>query len=123
MPLILLLLREILLYDFVSISLVFYCPDQILEAANVNFVVKYALEVFKVNLFSQNAFKFGLVSFAMQRLSNCRLIRFICQLCVDVIEFCIDFLLEAGVITLGGRSSTHLSQALYLMEDVFSALL
>ena len=57
--------RQVVLQDLVLISLVIDCTHEILEAADVNLVVKDALQVFKVDFLGKDCIKLRLVSLAM----------------------------------------------------------
>ena len=89
-----------MLQNFMLVSLVFNCSHKVLETTYVYFVVKNALKVFEIDLLRQDGIELRLISFSVKRLRYCSLVCFVRQLGINLNKLCIDFLLEARVITL-----------------------
>ena len=113
---------EVVLHDLVLVSFVIHCAHQVLETSNVHFAVKDSLEVLKVNFLSKNSVKFRLVCLSVQSLCNSSLVCFVCHFGFDFDKLCVNFLLEAAMITLRRWSSSDLTKTLHLVEGVFNSL-
>ena len=56
------------------VCLVVNSVHQVLKRADVHFIVKYALQILKIDLFCKHGVKFRFVCFPVQCLCNCSLV-------------------------------------------------
>jgi len=70
------------------------CPDNVIEANEINFCVQNALHVLKINFLGNHNIHLWFICLSMQGLGNALLIRFFRQFLIKFSKFLVHNLLE-----------------------------